>query len=129
VFKGFRTTVAPLEIRALSVGGADLSFKAEFRNESSFPLEIESVRYRLDLGGVRVADGTAAGGRLGPAASVSLDLPLLLEFFEMGADLYPLLKRQEAEFKLAGELHLVAGWGSQSVPFLETGRVAVRRAE
>lgn len=129
VYKGFRATAAPLEIRALSVGGADLCFRAEFLNQSSFPLDVESIRYRLDLGGVKVAEGTAAGARLGPAASASLVLPLLMEFFEMGADLYPLLRRQEVEFKLTGELRLVTGWGSQLIPFLEAGRISVRRSE
>ncbi|MBN2199949.1 MAG: LEA type 2 family protein [Candidatus Aminicenantes bacterium] len=127
VFRGFRIAAGPLEIRALSVGGADLSFRAEFRNESAFGLEVESIRYRLDLAGVRVAEGIARSGPVAPAGSAVLALPLLLEFFEMGADLFPILRNSEADFRLSGELLFRTAWGTHAVPFEEKGRVPIRR--
>jgi len=129
VFRGFRASPGPLEIRALSVGGADLTFRAEFRNESAFGLEVESILYRLDLAGERVAEGVARSGRVAPAGAAVLALPLLLEFFEMGKNLYPLFRMPEADFKLSGELTILTAWGRHAVPFEEEGRVSIRRPD
>ncbi len=129
VFKGFRAAVPALEVRALSVGGADLTFRAEFQNLSAFVLEVESIRYRLDLGSTRVAEGNAGGGRLEPGGRAALSLPLLLEFFELGTDLHPLLRRSEADYKLTGELRILTAWGSHAVPFDLAGHVSVLRVE
>lgn len=127
VFKGIGMAALPLEIRALSVGGADLSFRAEFRSLSALNLIFDSVRYRLELGGVRVAESGAEGVRFDPQEPAVLAVPLLLEFFEMGAGLFPALSRAGADFKLSGAVRVLSAWGSHDLPFEELGRVPVRR--
>ena len=129
VFKGFRTLIRPLEVRGLSVGGSDLTFRAEFQNLSAFGLEVESIHYRLELAAKMVAQGRAGGGRLEASGSTALTLPLLLEFFELGVDLFPLLQKSEADCRLSGELCILTPWGRHSVPFDQTLATAVRRVE
>jgi LEA14-like dessication related protein len=130
VYKGLRAVILPLEIRALSVGGADLIYRAEIRNLNAFPLQVRGLSYRLEVGGKQVAGGKAAGdGRLNPQTSWPFELPLLLEFFEVGPELYPLLQKPEVECRFVGEVLISIPWGEFSVPFDQAERVPVRKAE
>jgi len=130
VYKGFQTIILPLEVRALSVGGVDLTFRAEIRNLNAFPVQVRGLSYRLDIGGKQIAGGkTASDSGLNPRAAWPFELPLLLEFFEVGPELYPLLKKPEVECRFSGEVLISIPWGEFSIPFDQRERVPARKAE
>jgi LEA14-like dessication related protein len=130
VFKGLQTIILPLEIRALSVGGVDLTCRAEIRNLNAFPLQVRGLSYRLEVGGKQVAGGKTAGdGNLNPQTAWPFELPLLLEFFEIGPELYSLLQKPEVECRFSGEVLISIPWGEFSIPFDQTERVPARKAE
>ena len=130
VYKGLQTIILPLEVRALSVGGADLTFRAEIRNLNAFPVQIRGFSYRLEVGGLQVAGAkTASDSGLNPQAAWPFELPLLVEFFEIGPGLYPLLQKPEVECRFLGEVLISCPWGEFSIPFDQTERVPARKAE
>jgi len=130
VYKGLQTIILPLEIRAFSVGGVDLTFRAEIRNRNAFPVQVRGLSYRLEVGGKQVAGGkTACDGSLNPQTAWPFKLPLLLEFFEVGPELYSLLKKPEVGCRFSGEVLISIPWGEFSIPFDQKENTQVKRVE
>jgi hypothetical protein len=128
VYKGLQTIVRPIEVRALSVGGADLTFRAEIRNLSPIKIQAQSISYKLEIGGKQVAQGKAPSEiGLDPLAAMPFELPLLLEFFEIGPELYPLLQKPELGCRFWGEILISIPWGDFLMPFDLSQKVPVKR--
>jgi hypothetical protein len=130
VYKGLQTIIRPLEVRALSVGGADLTFRAEIQNLNAFKIQAQSVSYKLEIGGKQVAQGKAANEiGLDPLAALPFELPLLLEFFEIGPELYPLLQKPSLDCRFSGEVLISIPWGDFFIPFDLSQKVPVKRVD
>jgi LEA14-like dessication related protein len=129
VYRGLQTRLLPLEVRALSVGGVDLTFRAEIRNLNAFPLQVRRLSYQLQVGGKEIARGNTAGEKdLVPLAALPFELPLLLEFFEVGPELYPLLRAAAVECRFSGQVLISIPWGEFLIPFDQNEKIPVKKA-
>ena len=130
VFRGFEVGLLPIEARDLTVGGADLVFKAAVKNPNGFPFTIDRLSYRLELVGIPVREGVAGqGAAVDARGEAAIAVPLLLDFFELGRALYDGLSQPPAAARLAGEAVISSVWGTFTLPFDRSDKVAVMKRE
>jgi len=128
VFQDLGAEIHPLEVNALSLGGAELTFAFTLKNPNSFDLELNRSVYQLKLGGKVVAEGSIrAGERIESRSEKRLSLPLILDFFELGRDLQAVLERPAAECELVAELEASTVWGEVKVEVSKKEAVAVEK--
>ena len=126
IYKDIEIIFQPLEVRALTIGGGDMTFKVVLRNDNFFALQVESLRYTLDLGPTRVSEGPLLGVRsLEAGSDKEFTVPLLLDFFEMGNALYALLQKPPVLCRFDGELLMSTDWGQFRMPLVKKGDVSV----
>ena len=128
IFKGVAVELRPIEAKELTLGGADLVFKAVLKNPNGFDFELESLSYKLDFGGK-----TVSSGAIGQAVKIAqrgeqlFSIPLLLDFFEIGKDTFNLLEQPPLPVSFAGEVTVESVWGRFAIPFSKTEKVGVSK--
>jgi len=126
IFKGMTVECRPVEAKTLTIGGGDLLFKAVLKNPNGFDFKLEVVNYKLQFGGTTVSEG-----RLGQASSIpqrgeqAFSIPLLLDFFEIGKDIYDKLEQPPLPVVFSGEAVIDCVWGNFSIPFRKAESVDV----
>lgn len=128
IFKKPGILIEALKVNALTIGGADLNFEAKIKNRNGFDLEINRIVYSLKLGEYLVSEGKAGGGKnIEGYGERTFELPLLLNFFEVGKDLLAVLQQPSTSFRFSGEFEIRTAWGSLTVPFDENGKIVISR--
>lgn len=128
VFRGLDIHVLPIEARGLTIGGADVVFKAAIMNPNGFPVTIGGFRYRLDLAGKTVSSGrTADGVTVEGRREKEFSVPLLLDFFELGRELYDGLMQPPVAVRIAGTVDMETPWGTFPVALDKSDRAPVRK--
>lgn len=119
----------PLRVKALTLGGADLAFRARFSNPNGYDLLADRIAYRLELAGTTVLEGTVDGRKDMPAGgSREIELPFILDFFEAGAEgLHAALESGAVPGRLWGEMEIASAWGRLRIPFDRRGTIVPER--
>lgn len=128
LFKEWPITFEPLQVKALSLGGADLLFAFSLTNSNSFTWILRSLEGHLELAGKKVSslcltfqDSLASGERK------QLVIPLLLDFFELGGELHSSLEASDIEATISGFMEIESEWGRFQLPLLAKGKVPIIR--
>jgi LEA14-like dessication related protein len=128
IFRGVEVEFRPIEAKALTVGGADLIFKAVVKNPNGFDLRFEALSYKLDFGDKTVASGTTgAGVSIAQRGEQLFPIPLLLDFFEIGKDIFNWLEQPPLPVSFSGEAAVECVWGRFKIPFSKTEKVTVTK--
>lgn len=128
IFKPPEADIVSLEVHAMTIGGADLTFEVSFKNSNVFELLVDRISYRLSLG-----EKPIGGGEIGGDKNIeSLDakvfsLPLLIEFYDVGKDVYNILHQPSALCRVTGEVVIRTIWGTLEIPFDKSKKIAVSR--
>jgi LEA14-like dessication related protein len=130
IFRGLEVVLAPVEVRALTVGGADLTARVVLRNPNGLTLVVDRIVYKLELIGRTVSEGELGGGAIAPPRGEAVfPVPLLLDFFEMGRVIYDGLEQPPIAYRLAGEATVSSPFGTWRVPFDRSDKAPVVRVE
>ncbi len=125
IFQDPTVDLGPLEVKTLTVGGADLVFNAQFGNPNPYDLLVEKIAFKLDLGEGTVLSGEVPGDKDMPARGARpVAVPFILDFFESGNNLYELLKSGSVPCFFRGEIFIASVWGPLRIPFEVKGRLA-----
>lgn len=125
LYRDIGVSLRPLEVRTLTIGGGDMTFKAGLTNENAFALRVESLRGTLEIGGIRVSEGLISGlTLLGPKETKEFSIPLLLDFFEIGNALYGLLQKPSVICRFSGTIEIQTDWGRFSMPLDKSEDIA-----
>ncbi len=128
VFRGFDVRILPFEARDLTLGGADITFRAALINPNGFEIRPERVNYKVLVADKIIAEGTLTGTDSIPArGQVDFGLPLLLDFFEVGREVFQALDNPPASVRLQGQVEALWDWGTVLLPFDRTEKVAVQK--
>ncbi len=128
IYRGLEVRIQPIAAKDLTVGGADLVFRAALRNPNGFACRIDRVTYKLSLVGVNVAEGTIAQGTgLEGRGEKTFDIPLLLDFFETGKIVYDGLAQPPVAARFSGEAEIGTPWGNFKIPLDKSDKVAVQK--
>ena len=130
VYRQLDVGILPLEVRTLTIGGADFMVSFSLRNRNSFEMILGRLTYRLDLDGQTAAEGAVAPGkRIESQGEIMLSLPHMLEFFEVGRELHDILQKPS----VAAELSIQAGadsiWGEIEVDSVQKSDIQINRPQ
>ncbi len=129
IFKDPEIEFHSLEVKDLTIGGADLSLELSFKNKNGFELLVERISYSLELGGKLTGNGEIRGDKnIESRAEKTFSLPFLLDFFEIGKEIYDYLQQPSLPCRFTGELEAETVWGKLKVPFDKSEKVRVSKS-
>ncbi len=128
IFKDPEVELVPLKVRDLTIGGSDLSFEVRFKNPNSFDLIVDKISYSLVLAGQKIADGSFGGNKnIDAKGDKVFSLPLLLDFSELGKEVYDAFQNPAVPCHFSGEMEVSTIWGPLRIPFDKTGDIPVSK--
>ena len=130
VYRGFEGGVGPVEVKTLTIGGAEITMKVIFRNLNGFPVVLDRLAYKLDLVGRTASEGefgAEAGTKVEGRGETSFAIPLVLDFFEIGKAVYNGLEQPAVAVRVSGEAFVTTPWGPWRIPIEKSDKVAVIR--
>lgn len=118
----------PLAVKDLTLGGAEFTFRFQLKNSNPYDLLVQNIRLQLFLGWRAIYQGVIAGDQaLEPGGAKSFEIPLMLDFFEMGRDLRDNLEKDSVPFDLKADLTADSAWGP--LPFSLEKSAAVKKEQ
>jgi len=128
IFKDPVVEFLPLRINDLTVGGGDVVFDVKFGNPNNYDLIVDTITYDLRFGETAVLKGEVPGDKSVPArGDKTLSLPFLMDFFEVGKEVYDLLQKPPVPCRFSGEIVVNSVWGRLVIAFDEAGPMEVAK--
>ena len=128
IFKAPEVEIVSLEANTISIAGADLDFHVKIKNSNGFNLRIHKITYTLKLDGITVDEGQIEGDKnIETQGEKNFALHLLLNFFDVGKELYPVLQKNEMEAVFSGELGILTSWGRLRIPFSINKKILISK--
>lgn len=120
-----RVTITSVDVRQMSLAGADLMFQLEMANENDFAVALQNLEYGIKIGGIPIADGKVVALKpLTDQGRQVLEVPVHLNFLSLGQTAYHLLKEGTATYEVTGNMGVnIPQMGLKAVPFTRSGRV------
>lgn len=129
VFKEPQIQLVGLTIKALTIGGSDLSFELKIENDNDFELIPERISYQVAISGHSIGKDRISGDKSVESNGEKVFLlPFLLNFFEVGKDVHAFLLQDEVSCQLSGEIEIKTVWGRLVIPFDRDQRVSVKKS-
>jgi LEA14-like dessication related protein len=130
IYRPLEVEIRPLEVKTLTIGGAEFAVVFSCRNNNDFEMVLGKLTYRLDLEGRTVAAGVVPPGkRIESRGEIVFSMPHMLEFFEVGREVFETMQKPSA----AGELSIASRaesiWGEIEVNSTQKGDVQILRAQ
>jgi len=130
VFKKLEVEVKPLDVKTLTIGGAEFTLTFAIRNRNSFELVLGNLAYKLEAEGRTISEGLVPGARkIESQGEASFSQPLMLDFFEVGREVFDILQKPSVPFLFSGGFQFDSAWGEFKVDFAEKGDLPIVRAQ
>jgi len=118
IYKVPEIELRALKSKTLTIGGADLDFNAIIRNPNGFEIWADDVSYEIMFGGHLVKSGRIREDmEIGEDGEKEIMISLLLNFFDVGRDVYAILQQGSVNCNFAGKIELRTVWGRLTFPF------------
>jgi LEA14-like dessication related protein len=118
IYKNPQVDLVALNINMLTIGGSDLNLEIKLINTNGFELLVQRVSYEIKVGHHPIGDGNIGGDKsIPPNGEKAFQLPLLLNFFEVGKDVYAFLQQDTASCQFSGQIEIQTVWGRIEIPF------------
>jgi len=128
VFKEPQFQIVGLTVNALTIGGSDLSFQLMIKNANDFDLLPERINYKVAIGGYPIGEDHVRGDKSVEGNGEKIfSLPFLLNFFEVGKEIYAFLQQDEVSCQISGEIEIKTVWGRVVIPFDRNQQVSVKK--
>lgn len=130
VFKDLAINVHSFVLKNLTVGGADFVFNFRCRNPNAFEVGLNNLNYRLFLGGKKVIEGVLPGeNKIEAQGEKVFAIPAILDFFEVGKELFAVFEQNSAECHFTGEAPASSIWGTFNLAFSQDETIKITREE
>jgi LEA14-like dessication related protein len=128
IFKNPRVDLVALNINMLTIGGSDLNLEIKIINTNGFELLVQRVNYGIKIGNHPIGDGNIGGDKsIPPNGEKVFQLPLLLNFFEVGKDVYAYLQQDISPCRFSGEIEIHTVWGRLEIPFAVSKDIVINK--
>ncbi len=118
IYSNPHVDLVALNVNMLTIGGSDLNLEIKLINTNGFELMVQRVSYRIKIGNHPIGDGIIGGDKSIPANGERMfQLPKLLNFFEVGKDVYAFLQQDTAPCQFSGEIEIQTVWGRLMLRF------------
>jgi len=129
IFKKPEIEFLTLQVKEMTIGGADVSLKMIFKNSNAFELLVDRIRYGFQLVGKSVGEGIISGDKNIESGEIRVfSIPFLLSFFEVGKEVYTQLRQTSAPCRFFGEIEVRTAWGYIKIPFDKSDKVTISRS-
>ncbi|MBN1221713.1 MAG: LEA type 2 family protein [Candidatus Aminicenantes bacterium] len=129
IFREPEFQLLSFDVSALTIGGADLALLVKIINSNGFELLPDSIRYNIAIGGHPIGGDHIRGDKsIESHAEKSFSLPLLLNFFEVGKDIYAFLQQDSVPCQFSGEIEIKTVWGRIAIAFDESHHIPVKKS-
>ena len=126
IFRGMAVEFRPIEAKALTIGGADLSFRFVLKNPNGFDFKLDTLSYKLEFGETTVSQGILGQGTsIAQRGEQLFSIALLLDFFEIGKDVFDKLEQPSVPVGFSGEAIVESVWGNFTIPFHTAEKVGI----
>ncbi|MCX7973314.1 MAG: hypothetical protein N3B16_02280 [Candidatus Aminicenantes bacterium] len=127
-FKDWAVILESLEVKNLSLGGADLVLNLLLTNNNSSAWIFRSLEGHIELAGKKVSTFSQSfQDSLGAGEGKKLSVSLLLDFFELGSDLQEALAASQIEASFTGQIVIENEWGQFQLPISTRSRLKILR--
>jgi LEA14-like dessication related protein len=117
----------PVEVKDLTVGGADVILKAAVGNPNGFVVTFERLAYKFDLVGKTISSGTTGRGqRVDGHGETVFTFPVLLDFYETGRDVYDGLTQPPVAARIEAAVDFATPWGVLSISLAKSDKIPIR---
>lgn len=128
IFKSPEIQFLSLQVNTLTIGGADVTFEVSIINPNIFDLLVERINYRSYLRNNLISEEVSSEELdIVSRGEKSFTFPVLINFFEVGKEVYTMLQRTSSLSRFEGEIEAKTVWGRVKIPFDKTGRVTISR--
>jgi LEA14-like dessication related protein len=111
-----------VEMKDADTKGANLLFGVKIDNPNDFPLEVDSVRYDIEVGGKKIADDEIKQATKVAAKSIgTVFIPLRVSYADVFTSIGDFLRNDMTEYRLKGTATI--GW--LTLPFDEAGKFKI----
>jgi LEA14-like dessication related protein len=118
IYRNPQVDLVALNVNMLTIGGSDLNLEIKLINTNGFELLVQRVNYRLKVGNNPIGEGRIGGDKSIPAnGEKAFQLPMLLNFFEVGKDVYAFLQQDTTSCQFSGDIEIQTVWGRLTIPF------------
>ena len=129
IYSDPQVDLVALNVNMLTIGGSDLNLEIKLTNANEFELLVERVNYRVSVGNFPIGDGNIGGDKSIPSHGEKMfQLPMLLNFFEVGKDVYAFLQQDTASCRFSGEIEIHTVWGRLQIPFDVSKDITVNKS-
>ncbi|NIM59391.1 MAG: hypothetical protein GTO16_10675 [Candidatus Aminicenantes bacterium] len=129
IFKKPEVEFLNLQVKEMTIGGADISFKMSFKNVNVFKLLVDRISYGFHLAGKFVGEGIISGDKNIESGEIRVfSIPFLVSFFEVGKEVSLELRQTSAHCRFFGDIEVKTAWGYIKIPFDKSGNVTVSRS-
>jgi hypothetical protein len=130
VFQDLEVEIKPLDIKTLTIGGAEFTLSFSLRNKNSFGLTLGKLAYKLEVEGRAIAEGTIAAGKtIESQAELTFSLPLMLDFFEVGREVFDIFEKPSAPGRLSCDSQFESTWGVFKLNLVKTADISFIRPQ
>ena len=130
IFRKPEIELVDIHVNTLTIGGADIDFEIKFINKNSFELLVDRISYNLVLGGHALAQGLISGDKnIEKQGERIFALPFLLNFFDVGKEVYNVLNQSSSQCTFSGEVEVQTIWGRLTIPYEKRGAVSITRTQ
>ncbi|MBD3183155.1 hypothetical protein GF312_12745 [Candidatus Poribacteria bacterium] len=121
-----------LKLENVSLTGAELNLGVAISNPNAFSMILKKIQYQFDVNNLNWISGEAKEGmQILEKGQGTVDIPITLNFIEMGRSVYQLIRGNKAiNYKFGGNVDLntsVPLLGQVNLPFDKTGTVNIVR--
>jgi Late embryogenesis abundant protein len=130
IYQDLEVEVKPLAVKTLTIGGTEFTLSFSFRNRNSFEVTLKKLAYKFEADGRTLAEGNIPGEKkMESQGEASFNVPVMLDFFEVGREAFDILSQPAAAFLLSGTSGIDSIWGEFRLSFAQKGDVPIVRVQ
>ena len=124
IVKDPKVTLEHVYVTNLELTGATVNFDIQVQNPNSFPLEVDSVKYSVELGGKDLGSHALPNGaKVEGKTTKTINIPYPFKYKDVFPSVVDFLKSGTSTYKLKGEAKL----GPLSLPFDKSGELHFKK--
>jgi len=129
VLKMPKIDLESISLENLSLTKADIVFNLKFENPNIFAIALDNFSYNLSLNNQQLAEGITEHTQITEDSTSTLQIPISLNFLEIGRTVYSMLTQKAVNYKLKGSVNLVTPFKKIDLPYEQLGKIDLSKGE
>ena len=129
VLKMPKISLENISLNKLSLTKADIVFNLKFENPNLFAIAFDNFSYNLSLNNQQFAEGITEHTQISEDSTSTLQIPIALNFLEIGRAAYSMLTQKTVNYQLKGSVNLVTPFKKIDLPYEQLGKINLSKGE